>query len=57
MPYKNPPMKFNVGTKKYEPNLPTTKKGEKPNVSVWKIIFILLGIVAVAVLIYFLINL
>ncbi len=54
MNYKNPPMKFNVGLKKYEPDLPKAKKGKEPKISMWKIILILLGITLVAVLIYFL---
>jgi len=44
------PMKFNPGTKKYEPSLPIVKKGKKVKLKdIWKIIIFLLILILVLV--------
>jgi len=56
MSYENPQMKCNPGLKKYEPDLPTIKKGKEPEISLTKFVLILLEIIALAILMYFLIK-
>jgi len=49
------PMKFNPGKQKYEPNLPLTKKGEKPKIKInWHLmsLIIILLLITLTIIIF-----
>ena len=51
------PMKFNAGLKKFEPELPITKKGKKVEIKFsWELIVIIFGLIFIFGFLFFILS-